>query len=331
MKNLKLFETHQQYEAAESSLILPNVSFCLDTPNVVHYNPYVSVTGVELNKSTLKLDKGVTETLVATVLPANASNKGVTWSSSDDSVATVSNNGLVTAVGDSGNATITVTTVDGGFTAQCAFSINDPYNGHEYVKIGSIKWATMNVGATAVTDSGLYFQWGDTQGYTADQVTGSATPHKDFSFADYELGDGGSSASNMTKYNSSDGKTVLEAVDDAASVNMGGSWRMPTTAEFQALSAATTSAWTADYEGSGVAGLVLTSKADSTIKLFFPAVGFCYDGNVSNVGGNGSYWSNKLDDLDAKYAKKFDFTDSNVFWYRSSARRGGCPVRGVVG
>ena len=39
MKNLKLFETHQQYEAAESSLILPNVSFCLDTPNVVHYKP----------------------------------------------------------------------------------------------------------------------------------------------------------------------------------------------------------------------------------------------------------------------------------------------------
>ena len=46
MKNLKLFETHQQYEAAESSLILPNVSFCLDTPNVVHYNPYVPETRV---------------------------------------------------------------------------------------------------------------------------------------------------------------------------------------------------------------------------------------------------------------------------------------------
>ena len=45
----------------------------------------------------------------------------------------------------------------------------DPYAGHDYVEIGGLKWATMNVGATGVTDYGLYFQWGDTQGYTASQ------------------------------------------------------------------------------------------------------------------------------------------------------------------
>ena len=55
----------------------------------------------------------------------------------------------------------------------------DPYNGHEYVEIGGLKWATMNVGATAVTDNGLYFQWGDTQGYTAEQV-GNGEGQKNF-------------------------------------------------------------------------------------------------------------------------------------------------------
>lgn len=43
-------------------------------------------------------------------------------------------------------------------------------NGHDYVEIGGIKWATMNIGANSVTDTGLYFQWGDTQGYAADQI-----------------------------------------------------------------------------------------------------------------------------------------------------------------
>ena len=44
------------------------------------------------------------------------------------------------------------------------------YLGHEYVEIAGIKWATCNIGANSITDYGLYFQWGDTQGYTADQV-----------------------------------------------------------------------------------------------------------------------------------------------------------------
>ena len=47
MKNLKLFSAHTDYKAAESSLILPNVSFCLDTPNVVYYNPYDPYAGHE--------------------------------------------------------------------------------------------------------------------------------------------------------------------------------------------------------------------------------------------------------------------------------------------
>ena len=119
----------------------------------------------------------------------------------------------------------------------------DPYNGHEYVEIGGLKWATMNIGANSITDTGLYFQWGDTQGYTAEQV-GSGEGQKYFGWADYKYGNGTSSpgATGMTKYNATDGKTVLEASDDAAVANWGGSWRMPTTAEFQALGAAVNTA-----------------------------------------------------------------------------------------
>ena len=86
----------------------------------------VSVTGVNLNKANLSLDlyNNTSETLVATVLPNNATNKGVTWSSNNTSVATVSNTGLVTAK-STGNATITVTTVDGGFSATCAVTVTN--------------------------------------------------------------------------------------------------------------------------------------------------------------------------------------------------------------
>ncbi len=83
----------------------------------------VAVTGVSLNKDELSLKAGESETLTATVDPTNATNKTVTWKSSDTSVATVDNNGKVTGV-KKGTATITVTTADGNYTASCAVTVN---------------------------------------------------------------------------------------------------------------------------------------------------------------------------------------------------------------
>ena len=54
-----------------------------------------------------------------------------------------------------------------------------PTPSHDYVEIGGIKWATMNIGANSITDKGLYFQWGDINGYTASQV-GSGEGQKYF-------------------------------------------------------------------------------------------------------------------------------------------------------
>ena len=100
----------------------------------------VSVTGVTLNKTTLTLSKGASETLTATVAPTNATNKKVTWTSSDPAVATVDASGKVTGVAN-GTATITVTTEDGGYTATCAVEVADIKNGnHDPYTIETLTW-----------------------------------------------------------------------------------------------------------------------------------------------------------------------------------------------
>ena len=82
----------------------------------------VAVTGVSLNKTSTSIQVGASEQLTATVEPNNATNKAVTWSSNTTSVATVDNNGNVTAVSE-GTATITVTTQDGNKTATCTVTV----------------------------------------------------------------------------------------------------------------------------------------------------------------------------------------------------------------
>ena len=82
----------------------------------------IAVTSVSLDNTDIYIIVGNTEQLTATVLPDNASDKSVTWSSSDETVATVSSAGLVTAVAE-GIATITVTTKDGSFTATCTIVV----------------------------------------------------------------------------------------------------------------------------------------------------------------------------------------------------------------
>lgn len=244
-KYLKLFETHQQYESAQSSLILPNVSLCEDQPTVVHYNPSTPPTPT-----------------------------------------------------------------------------------HDYVEIGGKKWATMNIGANSVTDNGLYFAWAETTGYTADQVTGSSLPHKDFQESDNVYYEDGS----YTKYNSTGGLVTLEPGDDAVNAAWGGSWRMPTVSEWQALGEAVNAAWTADYQGSGVAGLVLTDKTDSSKVLFFPAAGSCSYGSVGLVGSDGYYWSSSLNaDYGEDSAYDMNFDRYNVNWDYNNYRYYGFSVRGVLG
>ena len=92
------------------------------TCSVTVMAPIVHVTGVTLDKTSAEIFVGEKVTLIATVLPADATNKAVIWSSSNASVATVDVNGVFTGISE-GTAIITVTTVDGGYKAECAVTV----------------------------------------------------------------------------------------------------------------------------------------------------------------------------------------------------------------
>lgn len=122
-------------------LILVAVAFAFSSV-LTSCDKDVSVTGVSLSKSSLSLEVGNSETLTATVSPSDADNKSVTWNSSNDAVATVSN-GMVTAIA-AGSATITVTTTDGSYTATCAVTITEGTSTNTdptfTVTFGSVSW-----------------------------------------------------------------------------------------------------------------------------------------------------------------------------------------------
>lgn len=106
-------------------------------------NRNTPVTGVSLDKTVLELYTGGSETLEATVHPENAGNKNVTWTSDDESIATVDKNGLVTGIAG-GTATITVTTEYGNYTATCSVKVFSHTHNWTYTASGDTITATCN-------------------------------------------------------------------------------------------------------------------------------------------------------------------------------------------
>ena len=195
-------------------------------------------------------------------------------------------------------------------------------NGFEYVDLGlpsGTLWATCNVGASKPTDYGQYFQWGDTQGYTADQVG----KDKQFSWNDYKWSIDGSD-SNFSKY-TTNGAT-LELEDDAAHVNMGGDWHMPTPTQIRELIHETDNTWTTQ---DGVNGRLFTSKNNGK-SIFIPAAGYASDGSLYDSGSVGGVWSSMLDTDGVSRGQGLGFYSSAValnYGYRVN----GFSVRGVIG
>ena len=202
---------------------------------------------------------------------------------------------------------------------------------YEMVDLGlpsGIKWAKMNVGATSESDFGLFFQWGDTQGYTSYQC-GTGEGQKAFSWSDYKWRDG--NYNTMTKYCTNntygtvDNKTVLDAEDDGVRVHMGGDWRLPTGTNMEELIANTNYEYTTI---DGVDGGKFTNKNDSSKYIFLP-VAACLDGSF-NLGTDTLSWSSSLDESYSGHAQCLygDSGVSNVNYY---GRYVGLPLRGVVG
>gem|GEM_PF-6109416 len=116
------------------------------------YIPPVDVTGVTLDESSKTLVKGQNFTLTATVAPADATNKNVTWTSSDPTVASVSD-GVVTAL-KKGTTTITVTTEDGSYTATCAITV-ELMHGTYNIGGAFANYASLSAAATAIKNTGI--------------------------------------------------------------------------------------------------------------------------------------------------------------------------------
>ena len=197
------------------------------------------------------------------------------------------------------------------------------HNGHEYVDLGlpsGLKWATCNVGATTPEEYGYYFAWGETE----------PKDYYDY-WTNYKYCNG--TYDTMTKYctdssyGTVDNKTTLELSDDAAYVNWGGNWRMPTIAEQDELRNTSNCTWIWTTQN-GVNGYKVTSKVNGN-SIFLPAAGYRYDDDISYAGSSGEYWSSLLyTAFGGTRAYSLDF-DSSGLNRRFSHRYNGRSVRAV--
>ena len=172
-------------------------------------------------------------------------------------------------------------------------------NNHEYVDLGlpsGTLWATCNVGASKPEEYGDYFAWGET------------APKEVYTWETYKWCNG--TSNTMTKYctdssyGTVDGKTDLDPEDDAAYVNWGASWRMPTQSQCIELSNNCTWTWTTR---NGVNGQLITGPNGNT--MFLPAAGDRYQNKIGDLGTYGQFWSRTLS-LSNQYAADILFLHS---------------------
>ena len=202
-------------------------------------------------------------------------------------------------------------------------------NGHAFVEMGDgLKWATCNIGAENPQDYGDYFAWGETE------------TKESYGWATYKwMQEGQSDWRYITKYTFADsqtegiwydsegsfigdGKTSLkdyDYADDAARGNWKSTWRMPTDAEWTVLRNTDNFdwTWTDDYEGTGVAGRIVTSKVAGYEgnSIFLPAAGSRYGSDLYSAGSYGYYRSSSLSEYYSDYARYVYFTSEGVYKY----------------
>ena len=279
------------------------------------------VSKLDFEKNRISLEIGEETSLKVTVSPPNADRSSIKWSSSNTSVAKVSSSGKVTGVSN-GSATITVS-AGNLVAAKCEVTVFS-YLVPDLVDLGlSVKWGSFNLGASNPEESGRYFAWGETE------------QKKDYSWDTYKWCkyDGWT----LTKYcpnpsygfnGFSDTKTVLDPEDDAAHVNLGGKWRIPTEEEYQELLAKCKQEW---VKVDGVLGVKFTSKVNGNT-IFFPAAGCVTEREgLTGDGSGGSYLSSSVL-REGGIHKEYCLSLNNRSALDGSAlRKDGCLIRPVYG
>lgn len=181
------------------------------------------------------------------------------------------------------------------------------YGSHYYVDLGlpsGTKWATTNVGASSPSDYGNYYAWGET----------STKSSYDWSNLRYWTGDSYDNVKfskyvTESKFGNVDGKKELDLSDDAAYVNWGSGWHMPSKAQQDELRVKCTWTWTSmgGHDGYKVVG-------PNGSSLFLPAAGYRYDSSSVLVGTVGYYWSRTLCAGTGCFAYVLYFNSGDVDW-----------------
>ena len=197
---------------------------------------------------------------------------------------------------------------------QANISTTNTVNGYEWVDLGlSVKWATKNVGADNPSDYGGYYAWGETSTKSSYDRSNcfDCLDSKGDSWGTYKIG----------------GKTRISPTSghDTARENWGGTWRMPTDAEFDELCKKCTWTWTTQ---GGHNGYLVTSKANGK-SIFLPAASSRYGSDTNNVGESGFYWSSTLSSSYSDFACYLYFDSSSHYTFINT-RRDGQSVRPVT-
>lgn len=197
---------------------------------------------------------------------------------------------------------------------------------YAYVDLGlpsGTLWATYNIGATKPEEFGDYFAWGETE----------PKEFYDWSTYKYATTNEKGSLDSITKYNTNekygivDSLSTLLPADDAATINWGSEWRMPTNEEHRELVEECQYQMT---EVNGVYGVKFTGKNGNSV--FFPAAGYRNGSDVYYEGGDGYYWSSSLNEEYEDYARYLNFYEKDVYWGSSNYldyRLNGFSVRAV--
>ena len=235
----------------------------------------IHVTSVSLNKNSTSIDVGDSETLTATVLPNNATNKSVNWSTSNANVVTVSN-GTISGVA-AGSATITATTVDGAKTATCTVTVSAPQT------------QTLTISRSSFTTAGGY-AWYD---WSEDTSSGSTI---------YGKGELYTTTTTSMQFNKNKGNKVAALFNTTA---IPGS-----ITKIEASSSQTTiRSWTAYVASTScsASGTTLTFGSNKTsVGTASPAVGSLTSFGTSNAGY--SYFCLQENDSNASYLSQIKIT-----------------------
>ena len=272
----------------------------------------IPVSSITLDKSSLSREEGEEARLTATVLPEDATDKTISWESSDGAVASVDGTGNVKALHE---GTARITARAGDVSAVCSVTVNAKPVIPTFAAVDmglSVQWANMNLGASDMAEAGQYYAWGE------------IAPKADYSWTTYSFC--GGTAATINRYGDMDDTYTLKPEDDAASVAKGDGWRIPTKHEFKELIDNCDLVWC-----DSPAGYRLVSKINGN-ELFLPASGHMEGAQPAQSASIARYWTSSTGSYEEEAVYYGMYDSRGLTISRNSGERAlGYAIRPVQG